>query len=127
MNHEVTEEKLPELVQDWADIAEQVISKNPSKPPKAVGKLIALAITEEYGGRGFYLAKCLMLKLDRRDSEILQSFHLGPLKGDYVGLARAHGVSERHVRRIIRRAIRLEVMKRQMPLLPEPEAQPNRR
>lgn len=121
------QEPLPDLVQDWADIAESVITKNQSDPPKKLASKIAIAITEEYGGRSFYLAKCLMMKLDRRDSEILEAYHVGPLKGDYAGLAKLHNVSERHIRRLINRSIRLDVMKRQMPLLPEPENQPNRR
>lgn len=128
MNEQSPAEALPEIIQDWADIAFAVLTKRGRLAEDAARTLaneIAVEITGEYGGRTFYLAKCAMLRLDRRDRMILDEFN----GHNHALLAKKHSVSERHIRRLIGRMEALETRKRQVPLFPSepPPAAPNRR
>jgi Mor family transcriptional regulator len=120
-----TDIEVPETLQDFILLAARIIKQNQGASPDELARLITIAQAKELGG--FYFPRGASFQLDLRDFEILEAFHFGPLKGNTTALARKYHVSERHIRRLLKRAIKKDVMKRQMTLLSEPETPPNRR
>lgn len=118
-------EKLPELVQDWADIVAQVAGELGLTPAQAeqLGKAAALRITDEYGGRNFYLAQCMSLRLDQRDTKILADFN----GHNYEELAKRYSKSVRQIRRLVARAKAVDLLTRQGDFFPEERDVPSRR
>lgn len=126
MNEHLTPaERLPELVQDWADIVAQVAAEYGLAPDaaRALGAAAALRLTDEYGGRNFYLAQCMSLRLSQRDQEILAAFN----GRNYDELASTFKKSVRHIRRLVRRAKAADLLTRQGDFFPEGRSVPNRR
>lgn len=124
-------ESLPELVQDWADIAYEVLTKEggiPADRARLLADQCAFRIAEEHGGRSLYLAKCAVLKLHRqlnqRDQAIMADFN----GHNFLQLAQKHQVTDRHVRRLVKRSLAIDLKKRQTALFPnDPGSIPNRR
>lgn len=118
-------EQLPELVRDWGDIVAQVATECGVSPEvaRSLGEAAALRIAGEYGGRHFYLAQCMMVRLDRRDRAILDEF----TGNNYEALAAKHGRSERHIRRLVKRATFVDLLQRQGDMFPEGRTAPSRR
>lgn len=126
MNEHVTPaERLPELVQDWADIVAEVAAEHGlvGDAARALGAAVALRLTDEYGGRNFYLAQCMSLRLSQRDQEILAAFN----GHNYEELATRFKKSSRHIRRLVRRAKAADLLTRQGDFFPEDRALPSRR
>lgn len=116
---------LPGVLHEFAEIARDVVvelAEIDQDRAWTIAKEIALRIGEEHGSHQFYLAKGLAYHLDVRDREILAAFN----GRNYEELAKLHKVSDRHVRRLVRRALAVELARRQGDMFGEREP-PTRR
>jgi Mor family transcriptional regulator len=107
-----TQETLPGVLQEWAEIARDTVVdllQVDGETAARVGREIALRIAEDFGSEQFYLTKAVTYRLDARDREIWNEF----TGRNFRELARKHRVSERHVRRLVRRARAIETNRNQ--------------
>lgn len=96
-------DQLPEIVQDWAEIISQRAIKLLGLAPdqaRALGAAAVMDITDQYGGRQFYLTVGMMAHLNQRDLDIAAAFN----GYNYAELAATYKCSERHIRRLLNRA-----------------------
>lgn len=111
--HESLLQKWPaRLIEILDHLEHELNSVVPADKARSVAKLAVLAIASVAGGRPIYLPAASHLKLALRDEHLWEGF-----KGNnYDALARASGLTESQVRRIVNTQQKLQVAKRQRSL-----------
>ena len=96
-------DELPVELQMLSGIVRKTLAELPGVSDElaaSMGEGIALEFAEECGSVQFYFPKALLARLSQRDREIYAQFN----GHNYAELARLHKMSDRHVRRLVKRA-----------------------
>jgi Mor family transcriptional regulator len=103
------EHKRNELLDDVASVTARLLTEHDVQPAAAelLGAAVADYLADHWGGQNLTVPKDYKRKLCAREVEIYRSFN-----GDYAGLAKAHGMTERGMRKLIDR-VRQRIRKAQ--------------
>ena len=89
-------------LQEWADTLRDVLEDLAGMPRESAERIARETIvrfSEDHSHEQVYVPEALAHKLDERDLKIYRSFNGTNIRA----LAREHGCSPRHIRRIVRR------------------------
>lgn len=119
---------LPGVLENWSHIVAGAVADFvpgvAAELALRAGREAVMRLSEEYGGASAhtYLNKAQSIRLDARDREILAKFN----GRNFTALGLEYRLSDRHIRRLVKRAEAIEKARRQDDMFPGREL-PDRR